>query len=157
MSAAILKRILDDNPQWVNEPSDKGETCLHVAGIYGNTEATRLVLELGANPNIRSTFEKGLKMHPLSWNVYGAHVDNAQLLIKYGADINAPVEKMATGGRGEGELVTVLDIIDDILEGRKEAISTDNNGSDQYVEMRNLLTANGAKRFIDLNAHEQEL
>ena len=69
-----LKEILASHPDWVNKRSDQGESCLHVAGILGQEEVTTAILKAGGDPNIRSTYEQGLRMHPLSWNVYHGHV-----------------------------------------------------------------------------------
>ena len=38
--------------------TENGETCLHLTGIYGALEVTKLLLKRGADPNVRSTFEQ---------------------------------------------------------------------------------------------------
>jgi ankyrin repeat protein len=49
---------------WATARTENGETCLHLTGINGATEVTKLLLERGADPNVRSTFEevRGLKV-----------------------------------------------------------------------------------------------
>lgn len=105
---AKLEAVLEFHPGWVHIPTESGEFCLHLTGIMGETEVTRLLLKKGADPNIRSTFAQGLRMHPLSWNVYAGHYDNAKLLLDAGAHVNADFDlKMGD----KLDVVTVLDII----------------------------------------------
>ena len=143
--------------------SAMGETCLHVAGIHGQAKLTSYVLEEEANgdddnnnkmdPNVRSTFEHGLRMHPLSWNVYGGHVETARVLLTHGANVNLDVDDMSNPEKQ----ATALDIVDTILEGIEgatkegESRSEDEMGRLQrYRDMRELLIEFGAKRFEDL-------
>jgi len=107
----------------------------------GQTEVTRLLLQRGADPNIRSTFSEGLRMHPLSWNVYSNHVDNARLLLEAGADVNADFDLKL--GKSEIKVVTSLDIVN-MIKG----------DSDDFDQMLTLLRKYGAKTMSEL---EQEL
>ena len=43
--------------EWVHAKTENGETCLHLAGIRGSTGVTQLLLEKGADPDVRSEFE----------------------------------------------------------------------------------------------------
>jgi ankyrin repeat protein len=49
-----------------NAKSADGETALHLACIWGQPEAIRLLLAAGAKPNMRATAEKSLEMTPLT-------------------------------------------------------------------------------------------
>lgn len=148
---SVVRKALQDHPNWLDKRSVKGESCLHVAGILGSVEVTELLLQQGANPNIRSTYELGLRMHPLSWNVYGGHVEVAKLLLQNGADVNLDVDKMDySGGK-----ITVLDILENILQGTKASENGgDGNSSSnsQYYQMKSLLTQYNAKRYSELES-----
>ena len=63
---ADVKALLERNPHFARKQSKDGETCLHVAGILGQTEVTKLALVHGADPNARSGYSGGLRMTPVS-------------------------------------------------------------------------------------------
>jgi ankyrin repeat protein len=44
--------------EWANAHTADGETCLHLAAIPGSNAVTKLLLEAGADPNVRTTFDK---------------------------------------------------------------------------------------------------
>ena len=137
----MLETILVAHPDWVHKASDEGETCLHVAGIRGQEEVTAVVIKAGGDPNVRSTYENGLRMHPLSWNVYHGNVGTARVLLENGAQVNLDVDHMTNDRK-----VTVLDIVEEIIENTLEG----NPLLHQYKDMRQLLLSNGAKRYTDL-------
>ena len=114
-----------------------------MAGILGQPVITKYLLDSGADSNIRSTYALGLRMHPLSWNVYHGHVENVRLLLTMGkADVNLDFDHMSKSGVA----VTVLDVIEEILANTEESHSN----IERYRELRALLLAHGAKRFEDL-------
>lgn len=43
---------------WSNAHTTDGETCLHLAAIPGSNGITKVLLEAGADPNARTTFDK---------------------------------------------------------------------------------------------------
>ena len=133
-----IAALLEAHPDWVHAATDNGESCLHLTGIYGQTDVTKLLLQKGADPNIRSTFSEGLRMHPLSWNIYGNHHDNAKLLLEAGADVNADFDLLLNG---EMEVVTVLDIVQRMEEA---------SGSFDKIEA--LLLKHGAKTMAEIKA-----
>ncbi|HZO73843.1 MAG TPA: sigma-70 family RNA polymerase sigma factor [Ktedonobacteraceae bacterium] len=59
-----------------------GYTALHEAAVSGRTELTDLLLDFGANPNVRT--KSGLT--PLSLAILYNHVDVVKLLLAHGAD-----------------------------------------------------------------------
>lgn len=140
----VVQSLLD-HPDWVNASTDNGETCLHLTGIYGQTEITSLLLKKGANPNVRSTFDEGLRMHPLSWNVYGGHVGNIQLLLEHGADVNLDFDSMGKTAAP----VTSLDILLELLKNEK--------GDERFQEIKILFDKYGAKTMEELNNGSGEL
>ena len=113
---------------WVNARTDNGESCLHLTGIYGHSQVTWLLLQKGADPHIRSTNEAGLRMHPLSWNVYGGHVENIELLLKYGADVNLDFDGM---NGNPVVAVTALDVKLQLQQNKK--------GDDRFTKMEQAL------------------
>jgi ankyrin repeat protein len=137
-----VERALSLHPSWVNGRSENGETCLHVAGIKGQSHVSRLIIQKGGDVNIRSEFSAGLRMHPLSWNVYGGHLENVRILLEEGnADINLDYDN------AKGTPITVLDTILEIVPDEKEIIPD----LERFYQLKALLKENGAKRFKDLN------
>ena len=141
-----ISDFLEYHPTWVNSRTENGESCLHLAGIYGHSDVTEYMLKRGADPNIRSTYEQGLRMHPLSWNVYGGHVDNVALLLKYGADVNLDFDGMDASNAP----VTVLDVVTELT--KTEA------GDASFVKIESILRQYGAKTMQELSStRENEL
>lgn len=129
---------------------------MHVAGIEGASTVTLFLLQAGADPDVRSTYQYGLRMHPLSWNVYGGHVKNVQLLLDFGADPNLDVDSMERNGNDERE--TVLEIVQRILK----AFEDDNNNNKEddarynaFREIQRLLLERGAKRYAELSEEKR--
>lgn len=83
-----VKRLLAAGHD-VMERSKVGETPLHTAGISGNADVVRALLDAGADPDARTNGGPYLKMTPTHWMVFGKHAAGLAALIKAGADINA--------------------------------------------------------------------
>jgi len=64
-----------------------GGTPLHIAVIAGQIEATKLLLEKGANINAKADDEHGGT--PLHWAAFVARMDFVKVLLEAGADVNA--------------------------------------------------------------------
>ena len=77
-------------------------------------------------------------MHPLSWNVYAGHLENIQLLLEHGADVNMDFDSMTQPPTP----VTVLDVLYDLQKAEQ--------GDQRFVEMEALLKKNGAKTMKEL-------
>lgn len=140
-----------------------GESCLHVAGILGQATVTRYILQHGGNPDQRSqNIQHGLRMTPLSWNVYGNHIENVQLLLQAGANVNLDFDYTVDGTL---QKVTVFDLLlyihsDIDLENSTETVdetNTNNENQEKLMNqkkarsMRDLLLQYGAKRYSDLD------
>lgn len=117
--------------------------CAHViaalmTGIYGHARIAELVLKAGGDANIRSTFTGGLRMPPLSWNVYGGHSEAVQVLLEHGAHVNLDFD--ASSSNGGRKVVTVYDVLMDILDrgdsGDPQQEQAGENGMDRYWEVR---------------------
>lgn len=81
---AQLNALLDAHPDMIDERSGEGvRTALHQA-VFGNSEAAvRLLLERGANPNIRC---EGDNAFPLHFAVEKHRFPIIRLLVEYGAE-----------------------------------------------------------------------
>lgn len=81
---ARLNALLDAHPELIDERGGEGvRTALHQA-VFGNSEpAVRLLLERGANPNIRC---EGDNAYPLHFAVEKHRVPIVRLLVEHGAD-----------------------------------------------------------------------
>mmetsp|Transcript_43034 Transcript_43034/g.89588 ORF Transcript_43034/g.89588 Transcript_43034/m.89588 type:complete len:217 (-) Transcript_43034:122-772(-) len=141
----LVARSIEEHPDWINGYTANGEACLHLTGIYGHSEVTELLLRKGADPNIRSTYDKGLRMHPLSWNVYGGHLGNIELLLEHGADVNLDFDSM----KGDGIAVTSLDVLRALLQNER--------GDERFVEIEKVFQKHGAKTMAQLQRENEEL
>jgi ankyrin repeat protein len=119
-------------PDWIQARTENGEACLHLTGIYGHSDVTSFLLENGADPNVRSTYAEGLRMHPLSWNIYAGHYDNIELLLKHGADVNLDFDGM---GGEDADAVTAMDVIAQLKVAEE--------GDDRFVKLEGLLKMHG--------------
>jgi ankyrin repeat protein len=133
------KILLEKDPLLAHATTKNGEHCLHLTALSGSAEIAKLILDAGADPNIRSTWDSGLRMHPLSWNTFYGRHEIIELLLKYGADVNADFDLDAA------KKATVLDVIEQILLGAE-----DREDKAQFVETRNVLVKNGALRYASL-------
>ena len=81
---ARLNALLDAHPELIDERGGEGvRTALHHA-VFGNSEAAvKLLLERGANPNIRC---QGDKAYPLHFAVEKHRLPIVRLLVEHGAD-----------------------------------------------------------------------
>jgi ankyrin repeat protein len=136
---------LQKHPGYLNGRTSNGETCLHVAGIMGQTEVTKYVLTGGANPDIRSIFEHGLRMTPLSWNVFGGHLETAKALLDGGAQVNLDVDTTANGNGLRK--VTVLDIVEMITPEPPHPDMKPSPKVKKFIDLKAMLIKYGAKKY----------
>ena len=113
-----LRAILADHPSAASAFSDDGFTALHLAVFAEQADAARILIEHGADLNVRS---KGpiARVPPLGTAAFVHSAPLAKLLLDSGADVN---------GEGEGGF-TALD-------------TATQNGDDELVR---LLRARGAR------------
>ena len=139
-----FKSLLSTNPQLIHATTKDGEHCLHLCAISGNTQIVQTLLEQGADPDIRSTWKDGLRMHPLSWNTFYGRYDIVELLLEHGADVEADFDLGGSVDERTGELekVTVLDVVEKIL-----STEVDEEQKMRFVKTRNVLMKYGAVRY----------
>lgn len=94
-----------------NEYSDDGFTPLSLAAYFDQTEIAMLLIEYGANPNLKATNPS--KVNALHSAVAKENFELCQLLITNGADINAVQTQNVTAlqsaaHRGDLKLVQLL-------------------------------------------------
>jgi ankyrin repeat protein len=116
-----LEQLLRDDPGLVAAFSADGFTALHLAVFGRRADAARLLLDRGADVNVRSTGPIA-RVPPLGTAAFVGSVALARLLLARGADVN---------GEGEGGF-TALD-------------SALRNGDDELVRL--LESRGGARRI----------
>src|ERR1044071_7845592 len=94
---AAVKAFLDKGVD-VNTKTRYGATALSYACDKGHTEVVRLLLERGADPNVKDSFYGAT---PMSWAAPKGHVEIVKLLIEKGAKekgdaLSVGVEKGST-------------------------------------------------------------
>lgn len=107
-----LRAALDAEPGLITRFTHDGWTLLHLAGFFGHTEAVRLLLERGSDPNALSI--NALRNTPLHAGLSGPMgTDGVRLLVEAGADVNArqhggftPMHSAAN--RGSIEIIDLL-------------------------------------------------
>jgi ankyrin repeat protein len=80
-------------------------------------------------------------MHPLSWNVYGGHVDNVQVLLENGASTNLDFDSMDNRGP-----VTSLDVAVQLVENEER--------DERFEKIVSLLRQHGGKTMKELKEAE---
>ena len=105
---AAFRNLLKEQPSGAKRKGPNGSTPLMYATLYGDAESVRLLLEAGADPNIRN--ESGATA--LMWAM--DDLDKSRLLIRSGADVNARSDDgrtpllIATARPGSFDVVKLL-------------------------------------------------
>ena len=81
-----VKSMLDSNPLLADAYNTQGVPVLYMAVDQRDLDMVRLLLQYHANPNV---FEKPSREYPLSRAVILGEEEITQLLIEYGAGVNA--------------------------------------------------------------------
>lgn len=116
-----LEELLRGDPALARAFSDDGFTALHLAVFGLRADAARLLIDHGADVNVRSTGSIA-RVPPLGTAAFVGSAELATLLLDRGADVN---------GEGEGGF-TALD-------------SASQNGNDELVR---LLESRGGERRV---------
>jgi ankyrin repeat protein len=80
-----MQSLLDREPELANARNDDGATPLHLA--LAHPGGVRLLLERGADPNLRDRGDNAL---PLHFAASGAPIETVRLLIDAGSDVHGP-------------------------------------------------------------------
>jgi uncharacterized protein len=107
-----LEELLSEQPELVRSWSEDGFTPLHLACFAGGAEATRLLVECGADLEALSTASFA-KVRPLGTAAFARDHESAQVLLEAGADPNGVGEGGFTplhtaAQNGDTELVRLL-------------------------------------------------
>jgi uncharacterized protein (UPF0276 family) len=81
-------------------------------------------------------------MHPLSWSVYGDHVANVAVLLRYGGDVNLDFDSIA-----EKEPVTALDVALQLTQN--------DEGDERSFQLVELLRKHGGKTTEELKGERE--
>ena len=108
-----LLRLLEAGAALEARSLDRGRTALSLAVIYGHTSCAEILLQRGADVDIRD--REGHQNTPLHWAAQDGYLNTAQALLEHGADVNAadsyqttPLHRAAV----EGHLATVKVLLD---------------------------------------------
>jgi ankyrin repeat protein len=78
-----LRELLKNDPDLVQERNAQGSTCLHQAARH--PDALRLLIEHGADPNVRDV---GDNASPLHFAAANGHLESVRILLDAGADVH---------------------------------------------------------------------
>lgn len=137
---STAKVMLEKDPSLAHATTKQGEHCLHLTALSGSAEIAKLILDAGGDPNIRTKWADGLRMHPLSWNTFYGRHEIIELLLQYGADVNSDFNL-----NDREKKTVVLDVVEQILMGGE-----DKEENERFVQTRNILVKHGAVRYATL-------
>jgi ankyrin repeat protein len=83
-----LEELLDGEPDLVAAWSPDGFTALHLAAFFGQEEASKVLVERGADVNLVAR-NSSIHVTPLHSAAAGSHAGIVKLLLEQGADPNA--------------------------------------------------------------------
>lgn len=108
-SAVAILKVLLQNGADADASKTIGDTPLTKASRVRNVKAMRLLLESGANPNIRSSMPRAQRSTPLETT---GCPESALLLLEFGADATKVVlETWLRAYRGEGDIDLIRQLI----------------------------------------------
>lgn len=85
-----LRELLAEEPSRANAFASDGFTPLGLAAFFGSSEAARILLASGADPNLAA--RNGTKVAPLHSAVAGGNTEIIRELLAHGADVHARQE-----------------------------------------------------------------
>ena len=103
-----LRRLLDEDPALVRERNDHGATGLHLA--VRHPDAVRLLLERGADPNVREKGDNALALH---FAAGGGALESVRALLDAGSDVQ---------GAGDLHRMDVIGWATVVAEARRDVV-----------------------------------
>lgn len=82
-----VRKLLNKDPSLINAIGRDGFPSLGLASYFGHENIVKMLLELGADPNIAS--KNSLNVAPLHAAISSKNFGIAKLLLEHGADVNA--------------------------------------------------------------------
>jgi len=79
-----VRQMLANDPDLANVADGSGRTPLHAAAWNGRLEVARLLLDTGADPDVKDLAQKGT---PLEWAAWSARAEMVKLIVEHGATI----------------------------------------------------------------------
>ncbi|QXC61817.1 ankyrin repeat domain-containing protein [Aquihabitans sp. G128] len=107
----VLRDLIDDDPDLVNQHAPDGFTPLHLAAWFGHTKAAEVLLARGADP--QAVAANGTELHPLNSAAAAGNTVIVHLLLDRGADVDATQEHGITAlhsaaAHNDAEMVALL-------------------------------------------------
>jgi ankyrin repeat protein len=129
--AAEVARRLEAEPGLATSWNDSGWTALHLAAFSGSADAVRLLLDRGADPNLRARTR--FRNTPLQAALLPGQYETAKLLLERGADPNVRQAKGFTPLQ-EAALLGRRDLVDLLLAHGAEPNSRADDGRTAVTE-----------------------
>jgi ankyrin repeat protein len=82
---ARVEELLKGDPKLVNAKDSEQWAPLHLAVLFNRTETVKLLLSMGADPNVQDN-EGWTALHTAAWT---GHADMARLLLERRAEVDA--------------------------------------------------------------------
>jgi ankyrin repeat protein len=130
-TAAEFEAMLRDFPEAVKRPNSFGWTALHMAAFAGNVANTQLLIDKGADVNVRA--KSRFLNTPLQAALLTGQYETAKLLLEHGAD---PLVRQSKGftPMHEAALLGRADLIELLLAHGAEINSMADNGHTPLAE-----------------------
>lgn len=143
-------KLLDENPEFLNEFSPRGDTCLMLSSNRKNLDLVKLLVEKGADVNARAIGEEHHRMPVLSLHALNAGTETVSYLIEKGAEVNAEFDGVDEAGAQKIGIFTAVDLIDFIIRKGDEMKNDSRHLQllEAYRETQQILINNGGRRFV---------
>eukprot|EP00300_Choanocystis_sp_HF-7_P011331 c17415_g1_i3.p1 GENE.c17415_g1_i3~~c17415_g1_i3.p1 ORF type:complete len:162 (+),score=35.76 c17415_g1_i3:32-517(+) len=123
---AVVRSSLEINPELIHQSAQYGMTPLMNASMLGQTNILKVLIEYGADLNVKG---KG-GMTALMYAAFQNHVEVVQLLIASGADVTIRSDKNRTalGLAKDNGKTKVVEVIKKMIQDRVQAFLLGTHG-----------------------------